>query len=227
MNADMKKRPDFSKPMKSTAKIFLSVLLTVLLFWTASLAAGQDEAQAPAEKPSQARFRLGAYFEGWTLNDKNLTSFFGHSQRNLGGFEASVHTVFNIDVWISHRKYSDETKTPVYGNTDKFEMTGTSIGLIYRPLVWKIIEPFIGAGAEFYSYSETIQGQTQLRPTTGNAGGVHVQAGVYVNVTKFLSGKLFVRLNRVKEALEQALPEGPTELDLGGKEFGLGLIFRF
>jgi hypothetical protein len=223
----MKKRTEFTKTMKAATKTFLVFLLAVALFPAATLQAAQDQAPARAEKPSQARFRLGAYYEGWTLNDKNLTSFFGHSQRNIGGFEASIHTVFNIDVWVSYRKYSDETRTPVYSNTDKFEMTATSIGLIYRPLVWKILEPFVGAGAEIYSYSETILGETELRPTTGSASGIHAQAGVYINATRFLSGKLFVRLNRVKDALGQPLPDGPSEFDLGGKEFGLGLIFRF
>jgi len=227
MNDAMKKRPDCSKPMKTAPKIFLFVLLILPLLSAVALAAGQEEPQAAEKKPSQARFRLGAYFEGWTLNDKNLTSFFGHSQRNLPGFEASVHTVFNIDVWFTYRKYADETQTPVYGNTDKFEMTATSLGLIYRPLVWKFLEPFIGAGVELYSYSETIEGQTDLRPTKGNASGIHGQVGVYINPIKFLSAKLFVRLNRVKEKLGQPLPEGPAELDLGGKEFGIGLIFRF
>ena len=47
------------------------------------------------------------------------------------------------------------------------------------------------------------------------------------NVTELIGNTPLVRLNRVKEALEQALPDGPSELDLGGKEFGVGLIFRF
>lgn len=142
-------KPDFSRSMKSAVKTFLIVLLTLPFFSAFPLSAAQD--QAPAEKPNPPRFRLGVYFEGWQLNDKNLTTFFGHSQRNPVGFEASIHTMFNIDVWVSYRKYTDETKTPIYANTDKFDMNATSIGLIYRPIVWKILEPFIGAGSEFYS----------------------------------------------------------------------------
>jgi opacity protein-like surface antigen len=214
--------------MRSIFKAILVLLLIVPLFGSAALlAAGQEQAQAPEPKAGQARFKLGGYYEGWMLNDKNLTSFFGHSQKNVGGFEASVYTVYNIDVWFSYRTYSDETKTPVFQNTDKFGMNAVSLGLIYRPIVWKMIEPFIGAGAEFYSYSETIEGQTELLPTHGNAAGMHFQFGTYINITKFLAGKLFFRLNSVNETLTEPLPDGTTKLDLGGKEFGVSLLFRF
>ena len=223
----MKHQLDLTKLTRHAVPAFLIVLLAAPLLAVGGPASGQEETPAPETKPSQPRFRLGAYLEGWQLNDKNLTSFFGHSQKNLGGIEASIHTKFNVDVWVSYRKYADETMTPVYENIDKFEMTATSLGLIYRPIVWKMLEPFVGAGAEFYSYEETIVGETQLRPTTGSASGLHAQFGVYINATKFLSGKIFVRLNSVKDKLEQALPDGPSELDLGGKEFGIGLTFRF
>ncbi len=160
------------------------------------------------------------------LNDKNLTDFFGHSQRNLPGFEASVHTLYNIDVWASYRIYTDETKTTFYGNEDKFKINQASLGLIYRPIVWKILEPFVGAGVEIYSYSEKIEGD-DLPETSGNAFGFHVQGGTYVKIFKFLDGKVFVRLNGVKKTLAEALPDGTNELDLGGKEFGAGLVFKF
>jgi len=192
-----------------------------------SLAAGQEQAPAPAEKPSQPRFRIGVYFEGWQINDENLIDFFHHSQYNRWGFEASVHTLYNIDVWATYRTYSDETETTYYGNTDKFQVNATSIGLIYRPLIWKMLEPFVGAGAEIYSYSETVEGETDLPDTSGNAAGFHFQVGTYVNITKFLAGKLFFRLNSVNETLADALPDGTTKLDLGGKEFGVGLVARF
>ena len=198
------------------------LIVLALIFMTAGTTAALR-----AQEAGQPRFRLGVYFEGAMLNDENLTSFFGHSQRNLFGFEASAHVRYNIDVWASYRIYADETKTTYLGNIDKFQISANSLGLIYRPIIWRMLEPFIGAGLEIYSYSETILGKTDIPYTSGNAVGFHAQAGTYINVTKFLAGKLFVRVNVVKETLADALPDGTTKLDLGGKEFGAGLVFRF
>jgi hypothetical protein len=122
--------------------------------------------------------------------------------------------------------YTDKTKTTFYGKEVKFKLNQASLGLVYRPIVWKMLEPFVGAGFEIYSYSEKIEGDA-LPGTSGNAFGFHVQGGTYVNIYKFLAGKVFVRLNGVKKTLSEALPDGTTKLDLGGKEFGVGLIFKF
>jgi hypothetical protein len=200
------------------------LIVLALIFMTAGTTAALRAQEA--EQPKQPRFRIGAYYEGSQLNDKNLTSFFGHSQRNLFGYEASVHVLYNIDVWASYRLYTDETKTTYYGQEDKFRLNQTSLGVVYRPVVWKILEPFVGAGMEIYSYSEEVKGE-ELADVSGNAVGFHIQGGTYVNIFKFLAAKVFIRLNAVKETLAEALPDGTTELDLGGKEFGLGLVFRF
>lgn len=219
-----KKRKIMTASTRTWLVLILMITLSVVV---TSGAAGQEPAPAPVEKPSQPRFRIGAYYEGWQLNDDNLTDYFHHSQLNRWGFEASVHTLYNIDVWATYRTYADETKTSYYENTDQFRINATSIGLIYRPIVWMVLEPFVGAGVEIYSYSEKIEGQTDLPDTSGNAAGFHFQLGTYVNITKFLAGKLFFRLNSVNETLADALPDGTTKLDLGGKEFGVGLVARF
>ena len=203
--------------MRSTVTI---CLLTALLAAVPVAAAGQDQPQP------QPRFRVGVYIEGSMLNDKNLTEFFGHSQRNLPGLEASVHTLYNIDIWASYRIYTDKTKTTFYGREDKFKINQASFGLVYRPVVWKVLEPFVGAGFEFYAYSENIEGD-DIPGTSGNAFGVHVQGGTYVKILKNLDGKVFLRLNSVKKTLSEALPDGTNKLDLGGKEFGVGLVFKF
>lgn len=192
-------------------------LFSALLAAAPLTAAGQD----------QPRFRIGVYFEGSMLNDKNLKEFFGHSQRNLPGFEASVHTLYNVDVWASYRIYTDKTATTFYGNVDKFKLNQASLGLVYRPIVWKVLEPFVGAGLEFYSYSEKVEGATDIPDTSGNAMGFHIQAGTHVNIIRNLAAKVFFRLNGVKKTLDEPLPDGTSELDLGGKEFGIGLVFKF
>ena len=202
--------------MKSRIAISLC-LLTALLAAVPAMSAGQD----------QPRFRVGVYFEGSMLNDKNLKDFFGHSQRNLPGIEASVHTLYNIDVWTSYRVYRDETETTFFGNVDKLKINQASLGIIYRPIVWKVLEPFVGAGLEIYSYSEKVEGDSDIPDTSGNAMGFHIQAGTHVNIYKFLAGKLFFRLNGVKKTLDVPLPDGSDKLDLGGKEFGVGLVFKF
>lgn len=202
--------------MKSRIALSLC-LLTALLAAVPATLAGQD----------QPRFRVGVYFEGSMLNDKNLTEFFGHSQRNLPGFEASVHTLYNIDVWASYRIYRDKTETTFFGNVDKLKINQASLGIIYRPLVWKVLEPFVGAGLEFYSYSEKVEGDSDIPDTSGNAMGFHIQAGTHVNILKFLAAKVFFRLNGVKKTLDNPLPDGSDKLDLGSKEFGVGLVFKF
>lgn len=179
-----------------------------------------------AQESEQPRFRLGVYFEGARLNDEHLTSFFGHSQRNFFGFEGSVCVLHNTDVWASYRVYSDETKTTLYAMEDKFRLNMISLGAVYRPVVWKMLEPFIGAGFEIYSYSEEIEGE-ELADTSGSAFGFHVQGGTYINIYKFFAGKVFLRLNAVKKSLDEPLPDGRKDLDLGGNEFGAGLVFRF
>lgn len=180
-----------------------------------------------AAETDQPRFRIGAYFEGSMLNDKNLTDFFGHSQRNLPGIEASVRTMNNIDVWAAYRVYTDRTETSYFGLVDKFRLNQASLGLLYRPVVWKVLEPFIGAGLEIYSYSEKVEGDTNIPDTSGNALGFHVQAGTHVNILEYLAAKVFFRINGVKKTLDIPLPDGSSKLDLGGKEFGVGLIFKF
>ena len=165
------------------------------------LAAFLAAVPAAAAEQVQPRFRLGVYFEGSMLNDKNLTEFFGHSQKNLPGFEASVHTLYNIDVWATYRIYTDETKTSFYGSVDKLKINQASLGLIYRPIVWKVFEPFVGTGLEIYSYSEKVEGATDIPETSGNALGFHVQAGTYVRIFKFLDGKVFCPPQRGQEDL--------------------------
>ena len=178
-------------------------------------------------KSDTSRFRIGVIFGSFSLNDKNLTAYYGHKMKNLPGAELSVHTLFHIDVWASYKDYTDEQITTFYGNAVKFKLTPLSIGLRYRPLKWRFVEPFVGAGANFYSYSETISGTSNLENTKDKASGFHIQGGSYFHVNRFLLGEVFLKYNMVKKTLTAILPDGTDVLDLGGIEFGIGLVLKF
>ena len=215
--------------MKLTiSKLFVLALVIFTLGAAMTLRAQeQSQGQAQDREPVQPRFRAGIYFEGYMINDKNLLDFYHHSQINLLGFEASVHTVYNIDVWASFRIYGDETKTTFYEKTDKFRINAASVGLLYRPIRWKLLEPFVGAGLDFYSYKETVEAGSDIAGASGNATGFHVQAGTHVEIYKFLVFKAFYRYNAVKKTLMDPLPDGSKSMDLGGHEFGAGFQVRF
>jgi opacity protein-like surface antigen len=203
-----------------------SITTKVLLITIAFFLLGTATA-LPVAAQNQPRFRAGVYFEGYMINDKNLLDFYHHSQINLPGFEAAVHTVYNIDVWASFRIYRDETKTTFYEKTDKFRINAASIGLLYRPVRWKRFEPFVGAGLNFYSYKETVEAGSDIPGASGNATGFHIQAGTLVDIYKFIGLTAFYRYNGVKKTLANPLPDGSTSLDLGGHEFGGGIVIRF
>ena len=200
-------------------------LLTAFLILGPAMAAFASPAAEEVEQV-QPRFRVGFFWEWYQLNDKNLIDFYGHFQKNLPGFEASVHTLYNFDVWAAYRAYTDEAKTSYYNLVDKFRLDMFSLGALYR-LSTGLIEPFIGAGFEIYSYSEKIEGETELQGTSGSAVGVHVQVGTYINITKFLAAKAYARFNEVGKTLPSPHPDDTARLDLGSKEFGISLMARF
>jgi acetyl/propionyl-CoA carboxylase alpha subunit len=192
----------------------------------------ETQTMAPLKKivqPDTTRFRVGLIFGRFTVNDKNLREFYPNWFKNIPGIELSVHTLYNVDVWASYKNYTDTNKTTYYGNEMKFKLVPLSVGLRYRFPKWRFIEPFVGAGLNFYSYKEIISGETDLENTKGTATGFHFQGGAYfhINHFRYLLGEIFLKYNIVKKTLVDLLPDGTDKLDLGGFEMGIGLVAKF
>jgi membrane fusion protein, multidrug efflux system len=175
------------------------------------------------------QFRVGLIFGRFSINDKNLRAFSGQWFKNIPGIEFSVHTLYNVDVWASYKTYTNNYTTTVYKNETKFKLVPISIGLRYRFPKWRFVEPFVGAGLNFYSFKETISGETDLKDTSDSATGFHFQGGTYLHIKHFrnLQGEIFLKYNMVKKTLADALPDGTNKFDLGGFEMGIGLVARF
>jgi membrane fusion protein (multidrug efflux system) len=197
-------------------------------------AAAEVKAETPAqtEPPTamkEKRFRAGLTFGRFSVNDKNLREFYGDWFKNIPGIEVSAHIMYNVDIWASYKMFSEERTTTYYANPVKFKLVPLSVGLRYRFLKTRMFEPFVGAGLNFYSYKETIEGETALQNTKGSATGFHFQGGTYIRIgsLRFLVGEFFVKYNIVKKTLAELLPDGSDQLDLGGLDAGIGLVVRF
>lgn len=192
----------------------------------------QPEVPEITEKPlvaKETRFRAGLVFGRFSINDKNLRDFYGNWFKNIPGIEVSVHTLYNVDIWASYKIFSNETTTTFFENPVKFKLTPLSIGLRYRFPKLRSIEPFAGVGLNFYSYKETITGESDLEDTKGSATGFHLQGGANFHFKKIriLLGEIFLKYNIVKKTLDVLLPDGTDELNLGGLELGIGLVVKF
>jgi multidrug efflux pump subunit AcrA (membrane-fusion protein)/outer membrane protein W len=185
------------------------------------------------------RFRIGLVFGRFSINDKNLRAFYLNWFKNIPGIELSAHTLYNVDIWLSYKIFSEKQLTTYYGNELKFKLVPLSIGLRYRFPKWRFVEPFVGAGLNLYSYSETISGESDLENTMGKATGFHFQGGAYLDINPaftrkfsqkhniFLLGEIFLKYNIVKKTLAEMLPDETDQLDLGGLEVGVGLVVKF
>ena len=200
------------------------------------------EAPQAEEKPSlttESHFRVGLLFGRFPVNDENYRLIYPNWFRNIPGIEFAVQVMPKTDVWASAKLYVDKEQTSFYGYPIKFQIIPLSLGLRYRILKWKFMEPFVGAGLNMYLYSETISGETDLPSTSDSAMGFYFIAGSYFDINPgfmkqisqkrklFLLGEIFVKYNIIKKTLAEALPDGTDTFDLGGIEMGIGLGVRF
>jgi membrane fusion protein (multidrug efflux system) len=194
------------------------------------------------ERPSvavESRFRAGLLLGRFPINDENYRLVYPNWFRNIPGIEFAVQVMPKTDVYASAKLYVDNEQTSYFGYPIKFQIIPLSLGLRYRILKWKFMEPFVGAGLNLYLYSETISGETDLPSTSDSAMGFYFQAGSYFDINPgflkkfsqkkniFFLGEFFVKYNIIKKTLAEALPDGTDTFDLGGIEMGIGLGVRF
>jgi RND family efflux transporter MFP subunit len=201
--------------------------------------AEKTEESEKIEWVDKGLFRVGLTFERFTVNDKNYHDFYKNKFQHIPGIEFSYQVAEKIDVWAAARYYSDSEPTEYFKAKSTFTLIPISLGARFRPVKGGFLEPFIGAGVNFYLYSEKISEESSLEPTSGSAFGFHFQGGSYFYVSRsflenifakhhrLLLGEIFVKYNIVKKTLAEELPVGTDKFDIGGIEIGIGLVVKF
>jgi hypothetical protein len=125
---------------------------------------------------------------------------------------------FQFDLSFEARLFSKTGKSTLSGDEATFRMIPLTLGgrLLYQT---KYVIPFLGGGMDWFNYKE----ESILASTSGSASGYHIQGGVFIVIPNldFLRVKLYYKFTKVTAT------ENEIDVQLGGPEYGIGLIFGF
>ncbi len=197
------------------------------------------ERKPEAKKPTQPRTRETSYREDLATGAKNnmalgLSSGYLTIQDDAfaetygeGGVlfkgEYSITLpvqVDSLDIWTGFTLFQMTGLTSITQEDITLKMTNLSVAFRYLPTFGKFT-PFAGAGIDYIVYKEILPEEYVIGSVGGSDLGFHLQGGTYFNVLPSLSFKV-----HLKYLWSTADVDG-IEVNLGGVEYGAGLIFRF
>jgi len=125
-----------------------------------------------------------------------------------------------LDVWTGVSQFQADGESTVFKEGTRLKMTVFSLALRYLIKSTKLT-PFFGLGLDYYSYKETLPEGFIVPSVGGYDLGFHVQGGVYFRIIPGFLAKLLLKYNSAKTT------ENGIDVNLGGMEYALGLIYRF
>ncbi len=180
------------------------------------------EATKPAGPPGFYNTTVGAMAGSYRSDSSRFREIYGSGTSVQFGLNLSRTLLYygglQLDLSVEARLVSKTGKSTLLSQETKIKMYPISLAgrLLYQT---KYVIPFVGYGADWYSYKET----SSLASTSGSASGDHFQGGLYVIIPgmESLRIKIYYKYTRVT-AREKGI-----DVKLGGPEFGLGVSYGF
>ncbi len=125
---------------------------------------------------------------------------------------------FEVDVSFEARSITKTGQATLSGDETKLSMVPLTVaGLLLYPT--KYVIPFVGAGGDWYHYSE----KSVLANTAGWASGYHYQGGLFIVIPglEALRVKVYYKYTKVSETAND------ITVKLGGPEYGIGVNYGF
>lgn len=172
------------------------------------------------EMEEEKKFSIGVVTGIYFMQDEAFQEIYGKSTFIFGG-ESSIALPLNfLDVWIGFKQMQDSGKTTFMEEDISLRMTDISLSLRFL-IHLENFTPFLGPGVDYIYYKESYSGDFPLSSISDSDFGFHVQGGSYYHFIDFLSAKLYFKYNIIKTTIQD------LRVNLGGTEWGLGLVFRF
>lgn len=202
---EMVSMPDTVKTPKSAVK-------------TSRSGSGAAASEGVREKKMAIGFSSGYS----TLQDEAFKEAYGKGSVFFKG-EFSFYfpgNIQNFDIWTGVTYLQKSGQMTITEEDIKLKMTTFSLAIRYLRN-YSRFTPFVGAGIDYVVYNEILPEEFQINSVGGSHMGFHMQGGVYYDLLPTLSLKAHIRY------LWSKTTENDIKVNLGGIEYGIGLIFRF
>jgi len=177
----------------------------------------------PMEKVSTKKKMALGFSAGYlTLQDEAFKETYGEG----GGFFKGEYSFFlpvkveSFDIWTGFTYFKKAGKTTITQEVLTLKITNLSVALRYLLPLSKFT-PFVGAGIDYIVYKEVLPEDYIIGSVGGSDLGFHVQGGTYFDALPYLSFKVHIKY------LWSKTDADGLEVNLGGVEYGAGLVFRF
>lgn len=183
------------------------------------LPAPQKPLKMETGKNASAGLLAGIYF----MQDESKNNIYGKSQLSLGAeytFTLPIESVRYLDLCLTFRYEPDSGLTTFLKEELKLRLFFFSLSTryVFRRQRYSL---FIGPGMDYIIYKEIYPDGFPQESTSGSTLGLHLQAGSYIKIVPFLAAKIYFKYNLAETV------ENENRVNLGGVEWGLGLVFLF
>jgi hypothetical protein len=161
--------------------------------------------------------KIGFYMGFNHISDSAFKEIYGNGGLIFGA-NFSYEILNRIDIWTSIKRFSKTGETTVLKEKVDFKIIPISIGAKYKIEVDEGLETYFGGGGDLYFYNE----KGVDFNTKDSELGFHLQGGVLAKISKRLQLDFNFKFTRVKSK-----PEENLEINLGGVEGGISLVFLF
>lgn len=174
------------------------------------------------ENPTKKMMSLGFSSGFLTLQEGAFRDAYGEGGVFFKG-EYSFYLPIKIesfDIWTGVTFFQKNGQTTLTEDELKLRITTFSLAFRYLKKLSRFT-PFIGVGIDYIVYKETYPEDFIVASVGGSDLGFHAQAGTYIDVLTSLSLKVHIKYNLAETT------EDLVTVNLGGMEYGIGLVFRF
>jgi hypothetical protein len=176
----------------------------------------QKEVNSVGDKNTMAGITMGSFriasdrFEKVFVNPSTVT-----------GIEASYLFPSNshfLGISFEIRGLSKSGHSTVTNKNTFFSMTPITLTGKYMTSISDFI-PYLGAGIDLFFYKE----ESRISSISGLSTGIHMETGVYYQPPLFE----FIKIRAVLRISRSVAKKNDRKLNLGGLEFGLGILYCF